>query len=86
MMDLLKEVKNQLGITIDDGDIDYNLTTKIEAVKEYLIEGGASIPSNVSPRISACIAIGVNDLLNSKAGGTDFSPAFHMLARQICRG
>lgn len=85
-MTLLQDVKAQLGITIDDVDIDYGIEMKINAVKGYLIDGGADITEPVTPKVSACIAVGVNDLLNSKAGGTDFSPAFHLLARQICRG
>lgn len=85
-MALINEVKTQLGITIDDQDIDSNIQMKINAVMGYLIDGGAVIKEPIEAKTSACIAIGVNDLLNNKAGGTDFSPAFHILSRQICSG
>lgn len=87
MDELLDAVKNDLGITVNDADIDRNISLKIKSVKQYLINGGAKIDdNNVSEVIVSCISIGVNDLLNNKAGETKFSPAFTMLAMQICRG
>lgn len=79
---LLQKVKNTLAITTDD--IDNNLTSKIEAIKQYLIQAGAIIDDdNVSDAVVNTIAIGVNDLLNNKAGETKFSPAFNILTKQI---
>ncbi|EEH97424.1 hypothetical protein CSBG_01050 [Clostridium sp. 7_2_43FAA] len=86
MEKLLENVKVELGITINDELIDKNITLKINAVKGYLENGGAKIDiNNISGETLSCIAIGVNDLLNNKAGETKFSPAFNMLAMQICR-
>jgi len=85
-MALLDEVKNNIGITVSDSDIDSNISNKIAAVKGYLIDGGAVITDSPSDLAVACISIGVNDLLNSNAGETKFSPAFDMIAKQICRG
>lgn len=83
---LLINVKKELGITIDDEDVNKNIRLKINAVKMYLISGGASMPEDnlIDEYITSCISIGVNDLLNNKAGETKFSPAFNMLAMQIC--
>ncbi|MBS4958914.1 MULTISPECIES: hypothetical protein [Clostridium] len=86
MEKLLENVKAELGITINDELIDKNIILKINAVKGYLENGGAKIDiNNISGETLSCIAIGVNDLLNNKAGETKFSPAFNMLAMQICR-
>lgn len=88
MSDLVDEVKSCLGITTDDVDVTRNISIKANAVKAYLIKGGAKLLINgeYSEEVIACIAVGVNDLLNNKAGDTKFSPAFTMLAMQICRG
>ncbi|MDB1943738.1 hypothetical protein PMY73_07060 [Clostridium tertium] len=84
---LVESVKNYLGITTDDVDVTKNIFIKASAVKRYLIKAGATIESaDYSEEVIACIATGVNDLLNNKAGDTKFSPAFNMLAMQICRG
>ncbi|MDF2948166.1 MAG: hypothetical protein K0R07_176 [Sedimentibacter sp.] len=85
-MALLDEVKNNLGITVSDANIDLSINSKITAVKLYLVNGGAVIEDIPTELEIACISIGVNDLLNNNAGETKFSPAFDMLARQICRG
>lgn len=85
-MELLTAVKGNLGITVDDVDINANISSKINAVKGYLIGGGAVITDSPSELVVTCISIGVNDLLNNNAGETKFSPAFEMIARQICRG
>lgn len=87
-MDILEEVKVSLGIMTDDEMINRNIILKINAVKSYLIKGGLTIDENKSldEEVIACIATGVNDLLNNKAGDTKFSPAFNILAMQICRG
>lgn len=86
MEKLLENVKAELGITINDELIDKNIILKINAVKGYLENGGAKIDiNNISGETLSCIAIGVNDLLNNKAGETKFSPAFNMLTMQICR-
>lgn len=84
---LVENVKDYLGITTDDIDVTRNISIKANAVKVYLIKAGANIDANnCSEEVVACIATGVNDLLNNKAGDTKFSPAFNMLAMQICRG
>lgn len=85
-MVLLNDVKSYLGITAEDSDLDSSLNLKIAAVKSYLITGGAVTKTLESEIGTACIAIGVNDLLNQKAGESKFSPAFKLLANQICRG
>lgn len=85
-MDLLASIKDYLGILTDDEDVNRNLTIKINAVKTYLINGGLTIVDEIyNEEVIACIATGVNDLLNSNTGGTKFSPAFTMLAMQLCR-
>lgn len=84
---LVESVKDYLGITTDDIDVTRNISIKANAVKGYLIKAGATIDeNNYSEEVIACIATGVNDLLNNKAGDTKFSPVFNMLAMQICRG
>ncbi len=91
---LLEEVKKSLGITTDDALVNSNIKMKAIAVKEYLINAGAAHMKNdpVTGKNSinsidiSCIAIGVNDLLNNKSGETKFSPAFEIIAMQICRG
>lgn len=85
-MALLNAVKSNLGITVSDADIDLSINNKINAVKGYLVDGGAVITDSPSDLAVACISIGVNDLLNNNAGETKFSPAFEMIAKQICRG
>lgn len=85
-MALLDDVKTALGIITDDQDVNTTLTLKIEAVKGYLEDAGATLDEPLTPKQASCISIGVNDLLNNKAGGTVFSPAFYTLANQICRG
>ena len=88
MEKLLEDIKESLGITSDDYEVNKNLTLKINTVKMYLEKGGADIPDNdeeINDIIQVCIAIGVNDLLNNKAGETKFSPAFNILAMQVCR-
>lgn len=88
--DLTKKILNYLSIVTDDVDVITNIKLKIATVKEYLISGGASQlkgdTAELKENAIACIAIGVNDLLNNKAGDTKFSPAFNILAMQICRG
>lgn len=84
---LVEDVKGYLGITTNDEDVTRNILIKANAVKNYLIKAGAKIDeNNYDEAIIACIATGVNDLLNNKAGDTKFSPAFNMLAMQICMG
>lgn len=85
-MALLDDVKVNLGITVSDPDIDLSINNKINAVKGYLIGGGAVITDSPSELVVTCISIGVNDLLNNNAGESKFSPAFDMIAKQICRG
>lgn len=87
---LLGSVKALLGITIIDADLDKNLNLNIESVKGYLVGAGVTITTTpetvIDAQIVSCIAIGVNDLLNNKAGETKFSPAFNMFAMQLSRG
>lgn len=86
MDNLLESVKNYLGILTDDIDVNRNLILKINAVKIYLINAGLIIiDNNYNEEVIACIATGVNDLLSNKTGETKFSPAFTMLAMQLCR-
>ncbi len=83
---LVESVKDYLGITTDDEDLTRNIAIKSNAVKLYLVKAGAIIDDTYSEEVIACIATGVNDLLNNKAGDTKFSPAFNMFAMQLCRG
>lgn len=82
---LLEQVKGFLTITIDDPEFDTSLKLKIMATKQYLKNGGASEESLSTEIGISCIAIGSNDLLNEDAGETKFSPAFQLLANQVCR-
>lgn len=84
-MSLLEKVKKNLSIMVDDKDLDANIQLKIDAVIGYLKSSGATIDEE-NPQIVSCVSIGVNDLLNNKAGETKFSPAFNLFALQICRG
>lgn len=91
---LVEEVKKALGITTDDELVNANIKIKVIAVKEYLINGGAlhmkddpvTGKNSITDIDVSCIAMGTNDLLNNKAGETKFSPAFNLIAMQICRG
>lgn len=85
-MDLLQQIKEHLGIITDDETVNASINLKIDAVKGYLESGGANFEKEINAQAINCIAIGVNDLLNNKAGETKFSPAFNILAMQICRG
>lgn len=82
---LLEKVKSMLGITVSDPDMDKMINFNILAVKEFLIDGGAEGSVGEKEVEVSCIAIGVNDLMNQAGGSTKFSPAFKMLANQICR-
>lgn len=84
-MSLLESVKKNLSITVNDEDLNANIQLKIDAVIGYLKSAGATIDEE-NPQIVSCVSIGVNDLLNNKAGETKFSPAFNLFALQICRG
>lgn len=85
---LIESVKLYLGITTDDEEVIKNIALKVNVVKNFLIKGGAKfqVGTEYNDEVIGCIATGVNDLLNNKAGDTRFSPAFTMLAMQICRG
>lgn len=85
---LVEDVKVYLGITTDDIEVTNSIKIKAKATELYLKKGGMKIPEGgiYSEEVISCIAIGVNDLLNNKAGETKFSPAFTMIAMQICRG
>ena len=84
--EILTFVLADLGITTEDEEVIRNIKGKIRAVKQYLINGGLQIKEDSKEEVFACISIGVNDLLNNKSVDTKFSPAFKMLAMQICRG
>lgn len=84
--DILFFVLTDLGISAYDDEVIRNIRGKVKAVKQFLINGGAKIEENITEDILSCISIGVNDLLNNKAGETKFSPAFNMMAMQVCRG
>lgn len=81
----VEDVKNTMNLTIEDRDFDLSLETKIIAVETYLTNAGASKETIESQLGLMCVSVGVNDLLNQGAGETKFSPAFTMLANQICR-
>ncbi len=81
----VEDVKNTMNLTIQDADFDSSLKTKIIAVEMYLYNAGASEETIKSQLGLMCVSVGVNDLLNQGAGETKFSPAFVMLANQICR-
>ena len=85
--EILTKVKTCLGMTTDDEDVNAQLSLKIKAVTLYLIDGGADITNvNITDKDIACVAMGVNDLLNNNSGTTSFSPAFDIIAKQICGG
>ena len=83
---LLEKVKTILGITISDPDMDNNINLNILAVKGFLINAGAKENVGETEVEVSCIAIGVNDLMNQVAGQAKYSPAFKMMANQICGG
>ena len=83
--DILFFVLTDLGISAYDDEVIRNIRGKVKAVKQFLINAGAKIEENITEDILSCISIGVNDLLNNKAGETKFSPAFNMMAMQVCR-
>ncbi len=83
---MLEDIKKILGITSDDEDINRQLELKINAVVDYLANAGASYSAIQSNAGITCVALGVNDLLNNKAGETKLSPAFNIFALQITRG
>ncbi|WP_066499915.1 hypothetical protein [Abyssisolibacter fermentans] len=85
-MALIDDVKISLGITTDDTDIMKSIDLKIKAVQVYLTNAGATEASINTELGTSCIVIGVNDMLNQKAGEMKFSPAFKILANQVCRG
>ncbi len=73
--------RSYLSIVTEDEEVIKNIDIKINTVKQYLINGGAASlkdEAELSSNVVACIAIGVNDLLNNKAGDTSFSPAFNI--------
>lgn len=84
--EILNFVLEDLGITTEDEAVIRNISGKIKAVKQFLINAGLKIKDENKDEMYACISIGVNDLLNNKSGDTKFSPAFNMIAMQICRG
>lgn len=84
--EVLKFVLEDLGITTDDEQVINNIKGKIRAVNQFLLNAGLKIKDDNKEEVFACISIGVNDLLNNKSGETKFSPAFKMLAMQVCRG
>lgn len=74
-----------IGISDKDDDLINSVRFKAAAVIAYLNKGGAKIkPDSIADDELNCVSIGVNDLLNNTAGGTDFSPAFKMISLQIC--
>ena len=85
--ELVNKVKEYLGIATDDEVVTRGIRMKTLTAKAYLIKGGAKhLNENFTDSDVACIAVGVNDLLNAIPGETKFSPAFNTLALQICRG
>lgn len=83
--ELLSKIKIELGIITDDPEMDDRIKSKMLAVKHFLITGGAPETVGTNNSEVTCIAIGVNDLLDSTSGNIKFSPAFKMMANQICR-
>lgn len=83
---LLNKVKSMLGITISDPDMDNNIKLNISAVRGFLINAGASLTVGENDVEISCIAIGVNDIMNQTAGEAKYSPAFKLMANQICSG
>jgi len=82
----LEETKNLLPIITDDEDVNNSIKLKMLAVVNYLYNGGASKGNITSPLGMACVALGVQDLMERKGGGVSFSPAFNAIASQITRG
>lgn len=89
--EVVSDIMQHLSIATDDPDVKNNIKMKAIAVLSYLKNAGYNAENNaennndiLNNELIACISIGVNDLLNNKAGDTKFSPAFKMLAMQLC--
>ena len=83
--DYALKIMKSIGITDTDEDIVFQVCSKAAVVLSTLASGGAKIDeSNISDNELYIIGIGVNDLLNNTAGSTGFSPAFNVLATQLC--
>jgi len=83
---MLSEIKGLIEIITDDEDLDRSIKSKMLAVVNYLYNGGASKEGISSPLGMACVALGVQDLMERKGGSVSFSPAFNTIANQVARG
>lgn len=85
--EVLGKVKQYIGAIIEDEAVNAQIMLKLNAVIQYLNDGGAVIAfESITDKQICCVAMGVNDLLNSGSGATSFSPAFDIIAKQICGG
>lgn len=80
---LEERVAIDLGFDSTDEDMMKLVKQKVMVVKQFLISGGAVQEIFEQANAYGCLCIGVNDLLNNEAGNTNFSPAFHILAKQL---
>jgi hypothetical protein len=79
--ELLAKVKAGLGLSGDH--IDPNMSAKILAVKQYMINAGVAIEHVETELGIACLTVGVNDLWNLEPGEVKFSPALDILLVQL---
>ncbi len=79
--DLLTKVKT--GLSVDGALDDNNLTIKMLAAKQYILNAGVSEAQLNTDLGIATLTIGVNDLWNLLSGEVKFSPAFNMLVTQL---
>lgn len=79
------EILRNIGISEADEEILAQIKNKAAAVIGFMNAGGAKLDAeNLSEYELTVISIGVNDLLNNTSGGTGYSPAFKMMAMQLC--
>ena len=79
--DILKDVKNALGITTNFQD--KTIQQYIDEVKGFLVDSGVPILVVNSIKAKGIIARGVADLWNYGSGGTSLSPYFMQRATQF---
>lgn len=80
--ELLKEVKNRLGITGEYQD--NTIKGYIKDTKEFLIDAGVKKVVVESASAIGVISRGVSDLWNYGAGEAEFSTYFMQRAVQLC--
>lgn len=83
-----REILSNLGMGIEaDEEILRQIKNKAAAVIGFMQRGGAKLDEkNLNAYELTVVSIGVNDLLNNTSGNTGYSPAFKMMAMQLCTG